>query len=103
MSHRFIEKLKNSNPNKLHFLKNEQEIEQLNLPKNIEDSLQMFHLFDVSSIVQFFKEKIINGVEIAILISGEDKVALISGKGLYNYYKVIILSTKRKDKYYDNN
>lgn len=84
MSKKFINKLKNDHPDKLLFLKDEQEIEKLNLPKNVEESSQMFHLSDVSTIVQFIKEKINAHSEIAVLYTDKNKVAVITSMGLLN-------------------
>jgi hypothetical protein len=82
MSRRFIDKLKKNNTDKLHILENQQQINQLRLSKSVEDSSQMFHLSDVGDVVRFIKEKINNGLQIAILYIGEDKVALITGNDI---------------------
>lgn len=81
---RLLGKLKKDNPNNIHFLQNEGEIKRLNLPNNSDDTSKMFFLDDVVPIMEFVKNQISIGNEVAIYFTSKDKGAFIGGKNLRN-------------------
>lgn len=84
MTLRWIDKLMKDHPKSIYLLKNENEINNLKLPNNPEESSQMFYLDDVAEIVNFIKDKIAAGNKIAILFTDENRGAFIVGNDLFD-------------------